>query len=157
MILYVSQFTSVLTCTKADLGNEVDQVFSILSGELKKNEISTLDDLKNVILNSPIEPKPVVRSQMFTWDWKANVEGHLNPLENHSFFNSFSFKKEEGVVCLRYKKYPHSPEYGPEKGIQLMKSRVDSSPVPVADFRIDKLELDKVIRQGWLNVSNNSD
>lgn len=127
-------------------GNEVDQLFAILAGELKKNEIATLDDLKDVIQNAPIDPKPVVQNQWFTWDWKSKVEPHLNPLENHSFVNSFSVTKEAGEVRLRYKRLPQSPEYGPPMGIKILKSRVNSGPIPVADFRIESLELDKVIR-----------
>ena len=117
-----------------------------MTREVKKIEISTLDELHDLILNSPIEPKPIVKSMLFTWDWRSFIEPHLNPLENHSFFNSFNFRKEEGLVRLRYKKWPHSPEYGPVMGIQLLKPGISLTPVLPADFRIESLYLDKLLR-----------
>ena len=110
-------------------GNEVDQLFSILTTEFKSSDMLDVESLKSKILNSPIKPKPVVESMMYTWDWKETIETHLNPLQHHSFFNSFKFSKESGHTRLRYKKLPQSPEYGPVEGIQLFSTRGVVGPV----------------------------
>ena len=127
-------------------GNEVDQLFSILTTEFKSTDMLDVESLKSKILNSPIKPKPVVESMMYTWDWKESIETHLNPLQHHSFFNSFKFSKDNGQTRLRYKKLPQSPEYGPVEGIQLFATRGVVGLVQAADFRIESLNLDKLVR-----------
>ena len=127
-------------------GNEVDQIFSILANEFK-SEIRTVEELVLKMVNAPIDPKPVVHHQNFIWDWKKYVEDSLYPLENHSVFNSFEFQKESGEVRFRYKKLPQDPEYGPKSGLMLVKDTFHlQEPVPVADLRLEKLELDKLLR-----------
>ena len=121
-------------------------MFSILTNEFKTAEIPDVETLKQKIENAPIKPKPVVESMMYSWDWKEFVEPRLNPLENHSLFNSFLFKKEEGEVRFRYKKLPQSPQYGPLQGIKLIKSRQGLVPIKAAEFRIESLKLDKLMR-----------
>ena len=127
-------------------GNEVDQLFSILTNEFKHVDIPDVETLMQKIAEAPMKPKPVVESMQFSWDWKAFIEPRLNPLENHTLFNSFSIKKEAGEVRLRYKKLPQSPTYGPVMGIQLVKSFEDFEPVRASEFRVETLQLDKLLR-----------
>ena len=127
-------------------GNEVDQLFSILAHEFKSSDIRTVDELKMKIRNSPIVPKPVVETLWYTWDFKSFISPHLNPLSSHSFFNSFQITKEAGLVRFRCKKLPQSPEYGPPGGLKLIKDGVKLEPIGAADFRIEQLELDKMLR-----------
>ena len=124
----------------------MDQLFSILANEFKTAEIPDVETLKQKIESAPIKPKPVVESMMYSWDWKEFVEPRLNPLENHSLFNSFLLKKENGEVRFRYKRLPQSSEYGPLQGIKLIKSREGLHPVKAAEFRIESLKLDKLMR-----------
>ena len=94
-------------------GNEVDQLFSIITQVLKTENVPTVEDLRSKILSSPIKPKPIVETLLYTWDWKSFIENKLHPLKNHSLYNSFQFLKENDEVHLRYKQLPQSPEYGP--------------------------------------------
>ena len=127
-------------------GNEVDQLFSILTTEFKGSDIPDVESLKSKILNAPMKPKPIVESMMFSWNWKDYIEPCLNPLGNHSFFNSFCFKKEDGEVKLRYKKLPQSAEYGPVGGMKLLKTRGNLEAIKAADFRVESLGLEKLLR-----------
>ena len=124
----------------------MDQLFSILTNEFKNVEIPDVETLMQKIADAPMKPKPIVQSMQFSWDWKTFIEPRLYPLENHSLFNSFSIKKEDGEVKLRYKKLPQSPTYGPANGIQLVKSYEGFEPVKASEFRVETLELDKLLR-----------
>ena len=124
----------------------MDQLFSILTTEFKGSDIPDVESLKSKILNAPMKPKPIVENMMFSWNWKDFIEPCLNPLGNHSFFNSFCFNKEEGEVKLRYKKLPQSAEYGPVGGMKLLKTKVKLEPIKAADFRVESLGLDKLLR-----------
>ena len=126
-------------------GNEVDQLFSILTNEFK-TEIPTVEALKQKILNAPIIPKPVVEHLFYIWNWKKFIEKELHPLEFHSFFNSFQLKMEENEVRFRYKRLPQDLEYGPKAGMKLVKFGVQSRLIDVADFRIESLQLEKLFR-----------
>ena len=127
-------------------GNKVDQLFSILTNEFKGEDINDVESLKNIIKNAPMKPKPVVEFMWFSWDWKDFIELRLNPLENHSYFNSFPLKKEGINVKLRYKKLPQSIEYGPVCGIRLLKVTGDIHPIKASEFRIESLCLEKLLR-----------
>ena len=109
-------------------------------------EIPDVETLMQKIVDAPMKPKPIVQSMQFSWDWKTFIEPRLNPLENHTLFNSFSIKKEEGDVKLRYKKLPQSPTYGPANGLDLVKSFEGFEPVKAAEFRVETLQLDKLLR-----------
>ena len=52
-------------------GNAVDQLFSVLSKQFEKVNIRTLEELFTLIENSSIQPKPVVLSLQYIWDWKS--------------------------------------------------------------------------------------
>ena len=127
-------------------GNEVDQLFSILTNEFKNVEIPDVETLMKIIADAPMKPKPIVESMQFSWDWKTFIEPRLNPLENHTLFNSFSITNEDGEVGLRYKKLPQSLQYGPAKGIQLVKTFDGFEPVKASEFRVETLQLDKLVR-----------
>ena len=126
-------------------GNEVDQLFSILTNEFK-GEILSVQELLKKISTAPIKPKPKVEHLFFIWDWKKFVENQLHPLEYHTFFNSFQIKREGVNVKFRYKRLPQDQEFGPAAGMKLLKSSLALSPVSVADFRIEQLQLDKLFR-----------
>ena len=106
-------------------------------------------DLKNIIAKSPIEPKPVVESLFYVYDWKAFIVDHLRPMKYntmHSNYHSFQLLKESEGVKLRCKRYPHDKVYGPPSGIKLVSNSIDFIPVGSADFRIESLQLDKLFR-----------
>ena len=128
-------------------GNIVDQKFSILTQELKKSEIKTLEDLVDLIENSPINPKPDVESLRWTWDWKQFITGHLSEkkLENHSFFNAFRIVQEDGTTRLRVKRLPQETLWGPPTGVNLLKKNITYDPVQASEFRVASLNLDKVV------------
>ena len=132
-------------------GNCVDQLFSIIANDLKK-EICTIEDLVTIISNSSILPKPSCQQLEYTWDWKSFIIPNLYrvPLSQHSNFHSFQVRKE-GVfpnqqTSLRAKKYPQDLSYGPPNGIIILNENIVYDPVPAADFRIEDLCLDRVFK-----------
>ena len=134
------------TFTLYCLGNEVDQLFSILTKEFK-TEIRCPQDLLQIIKSAPIKPKPVVGSLDYAFDWKGFIEpllaGGTKALKNHTVFHSFKWSKEGDITRFRGKLLPQDPdsEFGPQHGIQLVTPGVDFSPVGPAELRIEKLEL----------------
>ena len=84
---------------------------------------------------------------LYTWDWAAFIKDHMaKDLRNHSFYNAFQFRKENGSVKLRCKKLPQDLEWKPPTGIQLIKDGVDFVPDPASNFRIDDLKLDEIFK-----------
>merc|ERR1712176_787945 len=55
---------------------------------------------------------------------------------------------------LRAKVLPQDPVYLPQEGIRLFKENASLRPVPAADFRVDALQLDKVLTDltRWLKT-----
>jgi len=111
-------------------------------------EIVTLKDLKKCILETNMKPKPVCHSLWYIYGWKAFVTDYLTdvPLENHCFYNSFKVSKENGFAKLRAKKLPQDINLVPRAGIRLMIEGHPYGPVGIADFRIDKLNFDQVMK-----------
>ena len=130
-------------------GNEVDQLFSILANEFKA-EITTLESLKEKILNSPILPKPICRSLLHIYNWKEFISPRLAdpPLVNHSKYNSFVLQREEGKVKFRGKNLPQLPdsELVPRPGIRLIKEGTIFEPVGAAEFRVDDIKFDDIFK-----------
>ena len=79
------------------------------------------------------------------------------PLSQHSQFHSFQVKKEGGFPRLRAKKYPQDSTYEPSNGIIILNDNIVYTPVPAADFRVEKLCLDLVIRDLSKFISRMSD
>ena len=121
-------------------------MFSVLAKLFKESEMRCINELVHTIKNAPLVPKPECTNLFYVYDWKSFIEKKLaeTPLEHHSFFHSFKFSKEAGKAILRAKLYPQDTEYGPKTGIQLLKENIEFDPVGPAEFRIHKLELDKV-------------
>ena len=127
-------------------GNQCDQLFSILTQEFKA-EIRTVEELITKIKNAPIIPKAKVHHLFYIYDWKQFISPNLTEkgLKNHSHYNSFQFKLDNGVVNLRAKKFPQNSEWHPEEGIQLLKDDINYEPVAPAEFREEDLNLEKVL------------
>ena len=111
-------------------------------------EIVTLEELKKCILETPMKPKPICHSLWFIYGWKDFVSEYLTdvPLENHTFYNSFKISRENGCAKLRAKKLPQDVDLVPRAGIRLLVEGHPYGPVGVADFRIDKLNFDQVMK-----------
>ena len=108
----------------------------------------SIDELVQTIKMAPIIPKPECTNLFFIYDWKSYIQTKFakTPLEFHSFYHSFKFSIEEGKSKFRCKLFPQDTEYLPPTGIQLIKDGVQYESVGATDFRLDKLELDKVFR-----------
>ena len=105
-----------------------------------------MDELKLLIKNSTMKPKPVVGSMFFIHDWRAFIEGMLHPIKYHTRYNSFYITSENGMVKFRCKRFPQSPEYGPKEGVLILKDKVNlKSKVGAASFRIESLCLDQLL------------
>ena len=126
-------------------GNEVDQLFSILTQKFK-SEIRTVEDLKEKIVGSGIRPEPIVENLDLIWDWKAYALENLTAeeLRNHSRYHAFQIKKQKGEARLRGKRYLFDEEWIPAPGIRLMREGTILTGIEVAPLRIDKLNLTKV-------------
>ena len=129
-------------------GNSVDQIFSILTQEFK-TEIKSLDELLEKMRSAPIEPKPVVESLLYIWDWKSFCEQHLSEkeLKYHSYYHSFQVIKEDEVVKFRAKHLPQDTNWTPATGINLFKQEdIIFVPLPAAEFRIQSLNIPKIYK-----------
>ena len=128
-------------------GNSVDQLFSILTQEFKKSEIKTLEELEEIIIKSPMSPKPEVERLIYIWDWKQFISGHFSEkdLHNHSFYSAFSIVKEDGITKLRVKRLPQDKVWFPPTGIELIKQNINFEPIGSADFRIENLNIPKIM------------
>ena len=126
----------------------MDRNFSTIDKLLKETEVSSLDDLVQLIESTPLTPKPVCKNMFYIFDWKSFIADKFSKmtLENHSFYHSFQFCKENGTTKLRAKPYPQDTDFVPSSGLALIKSNISFIPVGPTEFRIDKLELDKVFR-----------
>ena len=123
-------------------------IFSILANEFKTDDIKTIEELFEMILNSPIEPKPVCNEVDYIFGWKEYISPLLAdpPLKNHSLYHSFSINKEEGVVKFRAKKLPQDKEYVPRAGIRIVREGVEFNPVGAAEFRVHSIPFDRINR-----------
>lgn len=87
-------------------------------------------------------------SLLYIFDWKAFVIPHLaDPqLSNHTRYNSFVLKKEDGNVKLRGKKLPQNADSTlyPRAGIQLIKENTQFRPVGAASFRVEDIQFDQI-------------
>lgn len=132
-------------------GNEVDQLFSCLCKQLK-DDITTLEMLKEKITTSPILPKPICRSLDFIYDWKNFISNKLSqpPLQYQSKYNSFLISAQvlEGKRCvmLRGKKLPQDTQMVPRSGIRINKENISFDPVGPAEYRIEKIKFDEILR-----------
>ena len=102
----------------------------------------------NFSISANILPKPVCRSLLYIFDWKAFVIPNLaDPqLTNHTRYNSFVIAKEDGRVKLRAKKLPQHPDSTlyPRAGIQLLKDNTQFGPVGAASFRVEEIQFDQI-------------
>ena len=134
----------------------MDRMFSVLAKLFKESEMRSIDELVQTIRTSPLVPTPVCTNLFYIFDWKSFIQNKFakTPLEHHSFYHSFKMSLEDGRTAFRGKLYPQDTEYGPKTGIQLIKGGTVFDPVGPADFRIEKLELDKVFKslQNYFNM-----
>ena len=102
------------------------------------------------IKNSPIKPKPSVSTLEAIFDWKSFIEPRLaggsKALKNHTMFHSFKWSKEDDLVPFRAKPLPQDDdeEFAPKQGLQLVDVDINWEFIKTAEFRIEKLELEKV-------------
>ena len=104
--------------------------------------------MKEIILKSPISPTPDCRHLWYIFGWRDYIIDHLSDqhLQNHSRFNSFLISQEGGIAKLRAKKLPQDSELVPRAGIRLLKSNHENAAVGPAEFRIEKIEWDKIFK-----------
>ena len=126
-------------------GNNVDQLFSMLSSQFKNKEIRTVEELHHFIKTSPIKPEPEVEELDFTWDFKSLFENIKDgKMSQHSFQHAFSIKKEGGIARFRYKRYPQTDVYIPVSGFKLLKDNVKFPAIGAANFNVEKLNLNGI-------------
>ena len=129
----------------------MDQLFSILDEKFKTN-ILTIENLKQLILDSNIIPTPIVTSVNFIHDWKIFIENWLTKpgLKNQSKYASFLLSIEridnKKRVVFRAKKYPHSTEYVPRAGLKLLKDEIMYEPVGCAEYTIERINFDETMK-----------
>ena len=130
----------------------MDQLFSILAQTLKGKEVSTLDELVEVMESAPIQPKPVVNVLYFISDWKKFVEPKLSKekLSNHSGYHCFKVSKEvskEGSkVCFRGKVLSTDEKWHPKQGIQLLVVNPKlCDTIQASEFRFEHIRMKSVM------------
>ena len=88
----------------------------------------------------------MIERLLFTWDWKKCISDKFEkPLANHSFYHAFKIVKEGQTTKLRVKRLPQDTVWEPPTGIQIFKHAVTFEPVGCAEFRIEELNIDKVM------------
>merc|ERR1711874_860941 len=111
-------------------------------------EVSCFEDLMKALKLVPTIPAPVVHEIQYIWDWKSHVTNHFETprLENHSLYHIFQCSTNGLVTKLNYKMWSSDVEWQPKTGIRLLKVDYDlSSLVKTAGFRIESLNLDKIV------------
>ena len=142
-------------------GNEVDQLFSIICPMLKV-DITTIEILRDRILSAPIEPKPICRNLDFIYDWKQFVGSKLAnpPLRYQSKYNSFRVNVEnrngKRLVVFRAKKLPQDSHMVPRAGIRLLQEGIDYIPIGSAEFRVEPIKFDLILRGIHIFLSRKS-
>ena len=86
-------------------------------------------------------------SLLFLGFIEPHLAGGTRGLKNHTTFNSFKWTKEDSVVRFRAKPLPQDSEamFRPRYGLQLVNSDISYEPVGAAEFRIEKLDLERVL------------
>ena len=131
---------------------QVDQLFSCLCHQFKLNDISTLEVLMERIVDAPITPKPICRSLDFIYDWKLFINDKLSnpPLKYTSKYHSFLITAdvEEGKRNVKFfgKKYPQDTQLVPRSGIRILKEGIKFEPIGTAEYRIEKINFDEILR-----------
>ena len=135
-------------------GNQVDQRFSILTKQLK-GEIVTIEELVSRIENAPMIPKAKCYHLWFIYGWKDFISGQLTepPLANHSKYHGFCLTRENGDVKLRAKRLPQHTVLVPKSGIRLMKDGHCLEKIGPADFRVEKIKFDAIMRGVNIHLS----
>lgn len=123
-------------------GFAVDQLFSILAAQFKKQEIRTIEDLHWLISSSNILPKATVEPLEYIFDWKSFIATQMSTqLQNHSFPKSFRFVRENNLTKMFYKALPQDELWLPKSGMKLLESNPRFRPVGAAPFRVSSLGL----------------
>ena len=141
---------------------QVDQLFSMLSNVLKSGDIPTLEVLKEKLVSAPIEPKPICKDLDFIYDWKGFILPKLTqpPLNNHSKYNSFLLYSEmrgsRKVVVFKAKRLPQHAQYVPRAGIRLIKEDTVFDPVPCAEYRIERINFDEIMKGIYIYLARQS-
>ena len=93
-----------------------------------------------------MSPKPLCRTLLYIYGWKNFIEEKLNHLENHSRFNSFVLSRENNEVRLRAKQLPQDHLLVPRAGIRLLKPGIAIEPIGAAEFRLENINFDKIMK-----------
>ena len=127
----------------------MDQLFSILAQALKGTEVSTLDELVDILKSAPIQPVPSVKVLYFISDWKKFVEPKLTKerLSNHSGYHCFKISEEEDCkVCFRGKVLSTDKAWHPKQGIQLLVDNPSlSDKMEASEFRFDHKKMKNIM------------
>ena len=122
-------------------------------------DITTIEILTERILSAPIKPQSICRNLEFISDWKKFVEPWLTdpPLKNHSHYNSFILQTERHagikVVVFRAKKLPQDTQLFPRAGIRLLKPGIVFTPIDCAEFRVERINFDEIMRGLYIHVN----
>ena len=117
-----------------------------------KVDIPTLEVLIERIVAAPIEPKPICRNLDFICDWKNFILDKLTnpPLKYQSKYNSFLLTVEhrdnQRLIVFRAKKLSQDSEMVPRAGIRLIKENTEIDPVGCAEYRIEKINFDEIMK-----------
>ena len=83
---------------------------------------------------------------MYIYDWKSFIEDKLSspPLQNTSFYNSFSFSSDRGDVKFRGKRLPQDDVLLPRGGIRIVRKNIIYEAVGAANFRVENINFDEI-------------
>ena len=95
-----------------------------------------------------MNPKPKCKTLWYIYGWSSYISNQLSdpPLQNHSRYNSFLISLEDSQAKLRGKRLPQHTLLVPRAGIRLLKEGHLNVPVAAADFRIEKINFDNIMK-----------
>ena len=111
---------------------DIDGMFGCFSKKLKRQNATTMDELKDVLSASETYRNPVsthiINDELI--DVKSLLESHLEPIQNHTQPHIYRFRKEmNGIVSVQYKWWSTTKTYHPEdKSLQILRPSILTAP-----------------------------
>ena len=118
--------------------NNVDHMFGVLAGHLKKMEIPTFEALKTEIGRIKLDGSfPIVKELIFTSNFLSFIQPYLLPIGGHSSFYQFKIRKENNLTRLYVKEDELNADWKFPMGIKLLSMRPARKLLQVSPFRCE--------------------
>ena len=118
--------------------NDVDHMFGVLAGHLKKLEIPTFEALKSEIGKIKLDDSfPIVKELVHTTDFSSFITPYLLQISGHTAFFQFRIRKENKLTQLSVKEDELDADWMYPRGIKLLSMNPESMNLSVSPFRTE--------------------